>query len=300
MTAAPKQSRWIRVSKSQPCPICGRADYCGFTPDGTAVRCMRTPNDHPSISRDGETGWMHKLDGDRAVQVRGRIDGRAAEPATVRHDLPDLMRNYHTAINPPRLDRFAAAMGLDVANLRRLGIGWAHDKGAWAFPMYDGAARLVGIRLRTPEGGKYTIRGSHNGLFIPDQLPMTGTLYIAEGPTSSCALLDLGLAAIGRPSCSGGTAYIRALLAACGRRDVVIVGDHDERKTRPDGSSFYPGQEGADALAQQIVRLCRSVKVIVPPFCKDARDWKRAGATAAVIGSVARAANYVREVRRGA
>lgn len=74
------------------------------------------------------------------------------------------------------------------------------------------------------------------------------------------------------------------------RRDVVIMSDRDEAKERPDGSVFYPGQEGAAILAKAILPVVRSVKIVKPPFCKDVRAWLNAGATheavEAVIGNM--------------
>ena len=53
--------------------------------------------------------------------------------------------------------------------------------------------------------------------------------------------------------------------------EVVIVADGDG-----------PGRKGADNLAAVLVAYCPVVKVITPPVgMKDAREWKRTGATVA-------------------
>jgi phage/plasmid primase-like uncharacterized protein len=54
---------------------------------------------------------------------------------------------------------------------------------------------------------------------------------------------------------------------------VVIVADRDA-----------PGQRGAASLAAALVAYCSEVRIITPPASvKDAREWKRSGATAADV-----------------
>ena len=36
-----KTNEWFRVSHRNPCPICKKPDWCGYTENGI-VRCMRT------------------------------------------------------------------------------------------------------------------------------------------------------------------------------------------------------------------------------------------------------------------
>jgi phage/plasmid primase-like uncharacterized protein len=205
------------------------------------------------------------------------------------------MQQYRTAINPERLEKFAGKLGLTVASLNRLQIGWAFDKNAWAFPMVNAEGELQGIRLRAADGSKFAVSGGREGLFVPADLPSAGMLLFCEGPTTCAALLDMGFDVIGRPSCMSGVDHVLAVLLRRHRGDVVIVSDNDEAKDRPDGSVWYPGQEGAARLAQQILPLCRSVKIIAPAFHKDARDWKAAGATLAVVSAVIKAASYIRK-----
>lgn len=47
----------LRVSKARPCPVCGKADYCGVSADGGLAVCMRTQS--AKESRNG--GWVHRL-----------------------------------------------------------------------------------------------------------------------------------------------------------------------------------------------------------------------------------------------
>lgn len=177
--------------------------------------------------------------------------------------------------------RFADQLGLSASSLRRLDIGWAsatvlrasgtacRGPGAWTFPMVDMTGRVVGVRLRSLDGSKFSVRDSRQGLFVPHGLQNCKLLLFAEGPTDTAAILDLGFDAIGRPNCSGGGKLVRDFVTANRCMQVVVVSDGDE-----------PGRRGAESLACHLLPNCPSVKVLVPPNnIRDIREWKRAGAT---------------------
>ena len=207
---------------------------------------------------------------------RGRPSVRTlalAAPTPARHDLALLAKQFQTAINPLRLERFAAGLGLSVESLRRQGIGWAADFSAWAWPMSDAGGDVRGIRLRGIDGKKFAVRGGREGLFISSGLRDASELLIAEGASDTAALLDLGFDAIGRPSCAGGVGLLADFVQARKHSGVVIVADADE-----------PGQRGAEALASVLALYTRRLRIIRPPAgMKDARLWKLAGATAADV-----------------
>jgi hypothetical protein len=187
------------------------------------------------------------------------------------------------AIQPDRLQALADDLGLSVVSLQRLGIGWSGAYRAWTFPMFAaacGVLRVDGIRVRRPSGDKLAMTGSRNGLFVPggldrhdDAQPIgaiiarDNPLFICEGPTDTAAMLDLGFHAIGRPSCSGGTAHVVALVASMRSPDVVLMADADA-----------PGQRGAAALAKTLSASGVAVRVLTPPSeYKDVRAWKQSG-----------------------
>lgn len=261
-------SGWRRVNKRATCLICGRPKYCGLATDGSAAICMWVRSDRPT--RNG--GWLHWLTPD--IGIRDHV-GRAT---TVRNrrpprDFDQLSTRYERAATDRHIEGLGRELGVTAESLRGLRVGW--DSRAWTFPMFDGTGRVIGIRRRFSNGYKCCITGSANGLFIPAGLPNEGRLFVAEGPTDTAALLNLGFAAIGRPSCNGGTAYIVEVARS---RDTVIVGDRDA-----------PGQRGAIQLACELRGICPSVDVIVPPpGVKDARAWRQAGATRRDIESTLR------------
>jgi hypothetical protein len=278
-------STWQRVSRRRPCPVCDKPDWCLFTGDASnpdAAICARVE----SSKQCGESGWLHVLRDDgptwapwrRSIQVAVRK--MSAAPAT---DFTEVATAAWAAAPPMAVARLAKSLGVSVPSLNRLDIGWLAKHRAWAFPMRSAAGDVLGIRLRLPGGKKLSIKGGKEGLFLPslatDHSPLT-TLLIAEGPTDTAALLDLGFDAVGRPSCTGGVKLLVELVRNLKPSGVVIVADADP-----------PGQRGAEALAAVLVAYSQAVRIIAPPSgIKDAREWKRSGATAADVQAVIDAA----------
>lgn len=252
--------RWRRVTRQAPCPICGKPDWCAISSDGTAALCQRVQDG--SVRRVGDAGWLHRLGTARAY-VPSQVRTVHVSASVLPPDLTELAQRYARAVRAERLDEFATNLGVTVPSLRRLRTGW--DGAAWTFPMRDAAGRVVGIRRRLPHGRKLSLKGGREGLFVPDGLGRPDVLMICEGPTDTAALLDLDFAAIGRPSCTGGTRHVIGVIRRQMPRAIVIVADADE-----------PGQRGADRLASALAVYRRDVRIITPPI-KDARAWKQAG-----------------------
>jgi DNA primase len=159
--------------------------------------------------------------------------------------------------------------------------------------MSDPAGNVLGIRLRRPDGFKFAVRGSKEGLFIPSPVEAKRSrLLICEGPTDTAALMDMGFAnVVGRPSCAGGIKLLVKLVRCWNTRQVVIFSDGDE-----------PGQRGAAGLASALAVYGPAVRVIRPPEgIKDARDWLRSGARRRDVEEVINAGRVLRLVvrRRG-
>ena len=277
------KSEWIRVTKDEPCKICDHGDWCCVTSDGRLANCMRIESDKPC--KNG--GWLYKLDGD--TKPKYYLPKAKAKVADV--NFYKLAKDYFcgclSTANP-----LAERLGVSEDSLQRLGTGY--DGKNYVFPMWDGTRKMIGMRLRTPDGKKFSVTGSKNGLFWPQLVKSDSKnlLFICEGPTDCAALLDLGFDAIGRPSCSGGTEHIKTMLTGHDKQ-VVIFSDKDEAKTRPDGKTFRPGQEGAARLAKEILPLCRWVKIIKPCKGKDVRQWYQAGATAAAVMAVVKNTRFI-------
>ena len=270
-----------RVSKCRPCPICGRPDWCLLASDESAAICARVSEG--SQKRCGDAGWLHVLRDDPDWQERPHVRRLSIGTANgERTDLGPLTAEYVAAVDLGELGDFADSLGLSVASLNRLRIGWAEQYHAWAFPMVDADVRIRGIRLRALDGHKWSVRGGRDGVFWPAGLTFRKPLLLSEGPTDTAALLDLGFEAVGRPSCLGGTRIVCELVRRRKPPGVIVVSDRDENGA---------GQRGAESMVTALLTYCASVRVIQPPEgIKDARAWKSAGASQKDVLSMIEAA----------
>jgi hypothetical protein len=225
--------------------------------DGKDAICPRVSE---GANREVEgAGWLHKL---RDVLPAAAIPPPL--PPVPDIDMAPLMAGYRKAMTARRMRAICSRTGLNHQCLNRFGIGWYEERNVYAFPMVDEHRKVIGIRLRSIDGAKWAVPGSRNGLFIPFGL-LSFPLWICEGPTDAAALIMLGLPAIGRPSCNGGSPMIRRMLADR-HGSVVIMADRD-----------FPGIDGARRLQGRLAP--RKVFVVQPPWPhKDARAWVNAGA----------------------
>lgn len=271
----------IRVSKQNPCPVCGKFDWCLVAEDGKACICSRISDG--AVKTAGGAGYLHKFD-DKPVPVKQPEKYKVQSKPK---------RNFRAmaakAFEKTDRQKLAAELGVSVQSLYRLGTGWGGK--CWTFPMFDGHRNVIGIRLRNPKGGKYAVSGSRNGLFIPKGVSPENRLFVCEGPTDTAALLDLGYEAIGRASCNTGAEYIIEMIKFY-KPSIVIVADKDEAKFTPQGKRFYPGIDGAKSLAKQIKEFSRTVKIIKPPHNKDMRSWYQSGVTAKEIELIIESARF--------
>lgn len=253
-------SEWIRVTKANPCPVCGHDSWCLISLDGETGLCMRQANDHPKQFRSGEVAYIHRLSGSTVTVVK-----RREAPERPQIDSKALMDDWAKTTTPEHLSRLSQDLGVKASSLMELGVVWSNKHLAFAFPMCDGFARVIGIRLRCWNGNKWSVRGSHNGIFYP-RTTEQDTLWIVEGATDTCAGLSLGLYTVGRPSCSGGLMELKDLVTRKYQiKRVIIIADNDT-----------PGLDGAERLVEHLFVPCC---VIVLP-CKDLREFIAIGGTA--------------------
>ena len=260
---------FTRVSKSSPCPICKRPDWCRVFADGWA-ECMRVQSTKPAKSG----GWMHRLGEPltRPVATLSPSAGARARTAPPGINATAMLRAWAAATSPAALAEFAASLGVSVAALTAVGAAYAPSHAAWAFPMRDGYGNAVGIRLRNDQG-KFAVRGSRQGIFTSAERGMRNAerkeiLFVCEGPTDTAAALDLGLFAVGRPNCCCGGLELRTYARRLDCRRAVIIADNDK-----------PGLDGARKVAGEL-RL--PFAIYVPP-AKDLREFVRLGGTRAMI-----------------
>lgn len=260
-------SQWHRVDHRRPCPICGpshkRQSWCLVHESGEVCICPRVSD---GASKDlGEAGWLHRLV-ERPKRVY-ELPKRLPTPSSI--DWRAMLMQFRQRTSPNDLQSLGDRLGVSADSLDRLGAAVERPH-VWAFPMTSGNS-LCGMRLRHVNGEKWAVRGSRSALFVPQGRTMDGPLVICEGPTDTAAMLDMGYDAVGRPSCLGGVDLLRPM---CAGRHVAIMADDDG-----------PGWNGANRLAAAVYQGARTVRV-VRPHAKDAREWKRSGATRRVVDAV--------------
>jgi hypothetical protein len=250
------RATWIRVTKKKPCAICGRGDWCTASPEIGLALCMRVQSDRPSNNSMG--GWLHKIGEPIHSYVPPK---KSIEPQV---DFQELLKRWQDRTDHFHLDGFAMSLGVNTDALFSLGCAWSGQ--AWAFPMRN-SEKVCGIRLRNDSGQKWAVKGSKQGLFIPD-VEAQKTLYVLEGPTDTAAALSVGLYAIGRPSCLGCEEEIVKFIRQERINRAVIVTDND-----------LPGLRGAAKLSKTLpVMSC-----VWTPFGKDMREFVQRGGDRRIV-----------------
>jgi hypothetical protein len=262
-----------RVTRRNPCPVCGKSDWCLIAKDGTKAICPRVQSETPA----GDAGFAHSLDGS-PIAIRFEREER---PVTI--DAEAMHRAYQEAITDEEVFSLSSALGVPAASLIAMGVGRAVEwcEGTFSFPMRDADGRVTGIRLRNLDGHKWAVTGSKSGLFFDPELPHVGRVFVCEGPTSAAALWAMEFDPIGRPSNSSGTEILKTMLSRS-KPDVVIVSEMDGKGACDVCQDNYclkchPGQVGADKAADALLGHVRTVKVIEPLTGKDVRDWFKSG-----------------------
>ena len=279
-----------KVKKNNPCPVCGRPDGCLVAEDGSAALCSRIESDK-LCGEPFAGGWLHKLTDDyrKAKYVPKRKPPLAPGPVV---DWEKLTEEYHRAFD---MGKGCALFGVSAMALDDILTGWDPVKKVHTFPMKDGKGNIIGIRLRTLKGKKFSVPGSKHGLFWPLSVKADADelLFFPEGPTDTAALLDLGFSPVGRASCGTGYQYIKAMIEH-NNRQVVIPADKDKAKYTPEGKKFFPGYDGALKLARSIKPFVRSVRIIKPPVKKDIRAWYLAGCTRYAVLCLVKNAKFIK------
>lgn len=255
---------WTRVTRDEPCAICGRPDWCTKTDDGSC--CMRIESER--AMHNG--GWFH-----RDLEKRNTLFKRREKTPTLSNllDATSLIEKWRLSTNG-EIDQLARDLSVSARSLLDLGTVWAAPHRAYGFPMTNQDGVVTGIRLRATDGKKWAVKNSKAGVFFPGGAMTrlsTTRVFICEGPTDTAALLSIGLFAIGRPSCLGCEQIVTDLLRNLGTREAVLITDNDA-----------PGLRGAEKLSAALrVRTA----FLVPP-AKDARAFVAAGGTAQLLESM--------------
>lgn len=259
-------AEWREASRSEPCPVCEKPDWCSLTgPEGAieAVVCMREESDN----RRGNGGWLHRL-----------CDGTW-------HTTPMMpQRQYarRTAPKPSESAGKAYPSARDaVAELERR---FGERSLLWAYHDAQGGPVGVVVRWDLPDGKK-TIRpvAKHPDGWrlggMPEPRPLyrlpdltdAHTVYIVEGEKAADAARSIGLCAT--TSAHGSKSANQTDWSPLAGKEVVVLPDHDK-----------PGAEYADVVVALLGRLspAPSVRVVTIdhdiggkplPQGADLADW---------------------------
>jgi hypothetical protein len=258
-------SEWIRVTKANPCPVCGHDSWCLTSLDGTTGLCMRVANDRPKQFKSGDVAYIWKLENG---PVKVSITEKAPKAPEI--DAESIMESFWYRTTPNDMVRLSNSLGVKASSVMVMKVAWASEFGAFAFPMRDGNGKIIGIRLRRQNGDKWSVTGSKSGLFLPYCSPEPHA-YVVEGATDTLAALSINLFAVGRPSCSGGLFQLKTLFERIGTKTITIIADNDK-----------PGLDGAETLVRNIQIPC----CIITLPCKDLREFVADGGTVEMLESI--------------
>jgi hypothetical protein len=287
---------WNRVSRREPCPVCGQADNCTIREDGSMVYCGRVESGSTKQNAGGQ--FLHVLQSSKPSQDYEHPSHRRepewqsksnpkSRPNT---DWPGLMA---FAVDRPDIgnkrETLARKLGVSESALARLGVGWSGKHNCWLIPERDSSGNIVGIVRRYEDGSKRQMAGGRRGLtFAPDWQSDSGPILLTEGASDVAALLTIGVCAIGRPSNSGGVSHLCELLCRLPiDREVICLGENDRKshgdlkpsvqaRHSPDCEgclTCWPGSAAFSVAEQLAEALLRPVVVAFPPHdAKDVRD----------------------------
>ncbi len=264
----------FRAGPGRPCPVCGaESKGCSATADGLHF-----------CRGDARPGWRHLPDrsdtGFACYRRAGERPATRPTPARSRADAPpnwsEVAARLARQLTATRRSELAGRLALPVAGLDALPLigldGATTAGGTFTFPEVNAAGAVVGIIRRLPDGSKKAMPGSKRGLTVPaGWRDRPGPVLLVEGPSDVLALTAAGLAAVGRPSNTGGVTELAALLRDLpADRRPVVVGENDQKA---DGQ--WPGRDGARQTARKLAAaLGRPVAwAMTPAPAKDVRAW---------------------------
>jgi hypothetical protein len=205
--------------------------------------------------------------------TRHRAAAPRATESVLKTDWEQRLRQVSAQLGEQPRAELARLLGLPAHVFSLLPVGYqsaSRHGPVWLFPERDAAGAVVGLQRRFRNGEKRNLGA--RGLCIPEGWQQCrGPIFLPEGASDTLALAALGLAAVGRPSNTGGLTHLPGLLAAVAADlHIVVLGENDERE---DGA--WPGRDGAVQVALELTRaLGRPVHSTLPPAGhKDVRAW---------------------------
>jgi len=266
--------------KHHPCPKCGGRDrFRLIDPEAGALycnQCFHEGNGDGLAALQWLCGWSFSESLEQVAQYLGlptdgpkRSNGRSAGTDW----LAKARRFFERPAAREKRAELAEVLGVDEEPVEQLRVGW--DGQRWTWPERDHTGHIIGIGTRNPEGDKRFMPGGRRGLIYTHGWSAgEGPILLVEGLSDTAAAMSVGLAAIGRPSATGGVDLLASLLKDTpAQRPIIVLGENDQK---PDGT--WPGRDGAERTAGNLAeKLRRPIGWALPPDgAKDLRAWLQA------------------------
>ncbi len=227
------KGQWQRVSKANPCPVCGKPDACKVSGDGAVVMCLRIRQGAFKESK----GWhFHRI----GEQAHRQAPGSTHYVGKAHRTYPSAeaaMEAAGASVDGGKLSKVYAYHNRDGQEVMRVG----------RFDLADGNKQFrpvslanAGWRIGDPKGKL--------PLYRLDELPADGTVFVCEGEKATDAARGIGLAAT--TSAHGSSAADRTDWTPLAGRAVVILPDNDE-----------PGRKYAQAVARILAELHEPARI---------------------------------------
>lgn len=248
-----------RVNREDPCPVCGKPDWCLVTRDGTAAICARVQSDKPAGTKGA--GWLHRLREDWQPPRWRSV--KRVEIEKPRQFMYDIAKRNVMNLSPASLRWLGNELGVSVESLAMLRLGWSKHWNAYSFPMHFPSGAVSGIRYRKHDSKKFSEPKSKDGLFFRPESLKPECVFIVEGASDTAAVMDLGFQSVlGRASCRGNVEQVLTICRRLRPTRCVLIPDNDQ-----------PGIEGAAVLTAKIEAAGGVVQTItLPAEIKDVRQ----------------------------
>jgi len=181
---------WIEVDKYNPCPICGKPDWCGRTADGELAVCMRIESERPMANG----GWLYLLTDNfpKTQPITAIPPERRAKPELL-DEVYNAMLRYLSLSSKHRNELTSPKRGMTMEQIRHRkyksltsercfvddlvtickleGAPGFYINGRWTLaganglliPVRDVYGRIVGFQVKPDEPGESSPRGTAKG-----------------------------------------------------------------------------------------------------------------------------------------
>lgn len=264
-----EKTKWVPVSRTEPCAICGRSSWCTRSADGNVSKCMWKPNGEAKLDRSGSPYWIYRHSEPLPEVKYEPKPRRQRNLATIAFQCEWGVDSFR------QRELLSVEIGVPVFALEKLHVGWSSTNGYSTWPERDHLGKIVGIIRRI--GDEKKTLGSHGVYYEDDWFSHGGPVVIPEGGTDTACLVAMEISAIGRFSNTGGSNVIADMLDGT-RRSVIVVGENDrkDRCENCEGCQFcWPGLFGARLTVDQLSRRGIESKVAMLSRAKDIREWTK-------------------------